>query len=131
MGYEYDLNIDKYSLDLEWEKQAQLYMKWSERYAEAVRNRDRAKEKLELVRAAIDEDIRLNPEKYGFDKKPTESAISAMIIKSDKYIEANRVFIESTKEMNVLAGAKEAMAHKKKALESITQLWLGGYYAAP
>jgi len=130
-NYEDDLRIDKYNLDYEWERQAQLYMKWAEAHAQAVLERDRAKELLDLARAELDSQIRESPEKFGFDKKPTETAIANTILQQDRYREVYKNFVETTKNMNILAGAKEAMAHKKKALEGITQLMVSGYYAEP
>ena len=84
--YERDLKLDRDNLDREWEKQATLFMKWAERHAEALYERDRKKEKLDLVRAELDASLRANPELFGFDKKPTESAISAWIISQDRIL---------------------------------------------
>jgi len=131
MRYKDDLRIDKYSLDTEWEKQPMVYMKWAENYAEAVFERDKAKRALELVKAKIDSDIRQNPEKYGFDKKPTEAAIVSEIVQSAEYQDVYDEFIQANKRMNILAGAKEAMSQRKKALESLTDLMIAGYYSQP
>ena len=130
MSYHEDLKIDNHSLDREWEKQALLYMEWSEKYAQAVLERDRAKERMELVRAELYEEI-VNSYLNAGQKKPTETAIANEILSRSEYKKVNSNYAESVKNMNILAGAKEAMAHKKKALESMTQLWLGGYYAEP
>lgn len=126
MNYESDLKIDKHALDFEWERQAQLYMKWAEEYANAMLVRDRAKENVDLVRAELYQQIVSSA-----DKKPTETAINGEIIENEKYKFENNVYLESKRDAEILAGAKEAMQHKKKALESMTHLWLGSYYAEP
>ncbi|HDZ27299.1 hypothetical protein LCGC14_1757850 [marine sediment metagenome] len=126
MGYKEDLQIDDYALDSEWDRQAALYMKWAEEYADAVLIRDRAKENVDLVRAELYQQIVSKA-----DKKPTESAIGNEIIQHDKYKEANNNYLEAKKNAEILAGAKEAMQHKKKALEGRTHLWIAGYNAEP
>ena len=130
MGYKEDLQMDKHSLDSEWERQALLYMKWAEEYADAVLTRDRAKEKVELVQAELYKEIVESYIKEG-EKKPTEGAITNITIGKVKFKEANSEYFEAKKNAEILAGAKEAMQHKKKALESMTHLWLGSYYAEP
>ncbi|KKM25022.1 hypothetical protein LCGC14_1599160 [marine sediment metagenome] len=130
MGYKEDLQMDKHSLDSEWERQALLYMKWAEEYADAVLVRDRIKERVELIKAELYTEI-----VQGFidldEKKPTETAINNMILSEKKYKEVMNKYLESKRDAENLAGAKEGMQHKKKAIESLTHLWLGGYYADP
>ena len=131
--YNEDLKIDKYHLDEEWEDQPLLYMKWAERYAEAIHERDQLKEKMDLIRAQIDIEIRINPNTFGFDrdKKPTESAISNRILEEEEYQTATEEFLSAKKSVNILQGVKEAMEHKKKALEAETSLFIGGFYSEP
>lgn len=126
MGYKEDLKIDDYALDFEWDRQAQLYMKWAEEYADAVLIRDRAKENVDLVKAELYQQIVSQA-----DKKPTEAAIGNEIIQHDKFKEVNNSYLEAKRNAEILAGAKEAMQHKKKALEGRTHLWIAGYNAEP
>jgi len=130
-SYKDDLKIDKTKLDVEWEFQSLLFMKWAEAHAQAIFERDKVKEQLDFVRSEIDENIRVDFESYGFDKKPTEAAISAKIIMTAKYKVMYEKLAEANKNVNILAGAREAMNHKKKALENITQLWTMGYFSDP
>jgi hypothetical protein len=128
--YEKDLKVDLYSLETQWEVQPELYMKWAKFHAEAISERDRLKEKLELVRSELSSDIRKNPAKYGLEKV-TEAAVNATVVEDQKFIMNNHILIDATENVNVLAGAKEAIIHKKAALENLVKLWLGGYYAKP
>jgi len=127
--YSKDISIDKYALDDELQKQAILFMKYAEMAAEAILVRDKAKERLAVVMAEVDAEIRGNPDEYGFDKKPTESAISNCIVRDERYSKANHDLIEANKDMNILTSAKEAMAHKKKSLEKLVDLFLAGYWS--
>jgi len=129
--YENDLKINKYKLHEEWELQPELYAKWATRVAEALFERDQMKEELDLVKAEIDGEIRRNPSEFGFDKKPTEVAILNCIIESKKFQNITNKFLEAKRSYNIMLGVKEAMEHRKKALESETSLWIGGYYSEP
>ena len=73
------LEIDKFSLDEEWERQSVLYMEWAERVAEKQLHRDRMKFNLEYVKANLDYQIRSSPEKYGITRV-TEASIQNAII---------------------------------------------------
>lgn len=126
--YQEDLSIDKHRLDVEWEDQPSIYMKWAERYSEAVYERDRLKEKLDLIKAQLDTEIR---RRYSTGKKPTEAAITNEIIDTDDFQDATEDYLQAKKDVNILGGVKEAMEHKKKALEAETSLWIGEYYSEP
>jgi uncharacterized protein YtpQ (UPF0354 family) len=151
--YERDCKLDKDNLDVEWERQASLFMKWSERYAQAVSERmlleeqlrltkENSKRKLEEVRATLDFQVRSNPQAFGLDsdKKPTETAIQGVITLDESYklaferglnevSEATKRVAEAVENENILDGAKRAMDHKRSAADGLTRLWLGGFYA--
>jgi len=131
MSYHEDLVINRNLLEEEWEDQSLRFIKYSEEWAKAILERDRARENLDLVRAQVDFKIRANPAAYGFevDRKPTEGAISAMILQTDEYGNASREYQEASYNVNVLASAKEAFNHRKSALENLTKLWLGSFWS--
>jgi len=127
--YQEDLEIDKYNLHEQWEIQPSLYIKWAEKSAEAMYERDKAKEQLDLISAEVEFEIRNNPLNYGLKEKPTESAIKSKIIIDEKYIKSNENYLLSKKNAAIISGVLVALEHKKKALEAEVSLWLGGYYS--
>ena len=129
-NFEQDVSIDPNSLDVEWQKQASLVHKYGILLSDAISERDKAKENLEIVRAEIDLDIRKNFKEYGLEKT-TEGAISATILNEKDFIEAQETVHDANHNVNVLQSAKNALEHKKKALEYMTQLYLSGYWAEP
>jgi hypothetical protein len=129
--YTNDLSIDRDKLEEEWEDQALLFMKWGERCVEALYTRDQLKEKLDWTKADIDDEIRNDPGAFGFDKKPTETAISSQVQLNKRFIKATDDYLKAKKDVGILQVAKEAMEHKKKALEAETSLWIGNYYSDP
>ena len=125
------LKVDKNNLHEEWEKQPQIYMDFAEKWVSYVAKRDKIKEKLDLVKAKLDGQIRENPELFGFTKKPTEAAITSAIIKSDEYRNVMAELHEANEMVNLTASIKTALEHRKKALEALTQLFIAGYYSQP
>ncbi len=128
MSFSEDVFIDKTRLDFEWLNQARLFNKYSELYANAMFERDKKKERLALIKAQIDHDIRQDPESYGFTGKPTEPAIASLIQQDNRFIEAQSELTEANRDMNVIIGTKIAMEHKKSALEVLAKLYLAGYW---
>ncbi len=128
--YKQDLLITLEDLGTDWLSQPQKFMEWGEKWANAVRVRDKKKEMLDITKAELDGDIRANWKEHGFESKPTEAAILATITKSQKYGEANEELAKAIEEMNIFAVAKSAFEHRKKALENVTSLYLAGYYGS-
>lgn len=128
MSFRDDAKIDKHGLDYEWLRQAELFQKYAVEYANAMFERDKAKDRLELIKAEVDSEIRGDPESFGFEGKPTEPAIASAILQSSEYKEAKGNYLSSVREMNIVMGAKGAMEHKKAALETLAKLYLSGYW---
>jgi hypothetical protein len=150
LSYSEDLKIDKYDLENLWEDHQDRYMTYAETYAEAVKNRDEAKEELtfrkaeaydelERVKAELDQEIRKNYEKYGF-VKITDPLVNQWVIVQPQYKQAlasyRKIIREYSKklntaeyEVNVLDGVKKAFEHRKIAMDNLTRLMLGGYFS--
>lgn len=125
--FEKDLVIDRNALDEAWENQALLFCKWAEREVNALDERDRAKENVDLVRSEVDTDIRKN---VG-DKKPTENAIASTIQQDNRYKSAMDNYLTKVHDAKILSVAREAFDHRKTALVKLTDLFLAQYNAEP
>ena len=112
-----DVEVDFFKLEENWRDQSSLYMKWSEKWANAVENRD-------LRKRLLDGEIRDYPEKYGLKTNPSEAAVKAKI-------EVDELYIELTKKMNLFASTKTALEHRKQSLEGLTKLFISGYWTIP
>lgn len=136
-NYDEDLKINLNDLHGDVLIQAQRYMDYSRMSADAQRDRDRAKENLDVVRAELDDKIRTSPFDFGAAEnkdgspKLTESWISATIILQPEYKEAVDRLNKANFDLNVYASAVRAFDHRKKMLELEVQLWTGGYWSAP
>lgn len=130
MDYEKDLKIDRYNLELEWERQPQLYVTWAEKHADAILERDRKKELLDLLKAELYMEIVKEHLEKG-DKKPTESMIANLILQHKDFKAASETYLEFKRDAEYLSGAREGMQHKKTALEHLSRLFINSYYADP
>lgn len=133
MDYEKDLQIDPDALDTEFLTQPTLYFKYAKESAFVKDVYSRAKENLETVRSEQDADIRQNPTKYGFtvEKKPTEGAITAAILQTEAYKEANEAYMKAKYEADLVQAAVMAIDQKKSSLEHLSRLTIAGYCAMP
>jgi hypothetical protein len=124
-----EIFINKNELDEELVKQPQLYCYWAEQEAAALYERDKNKEKLDLVKAELDGEIRKNPNKYGIEKI-TESAISNAIIQNSKYKEANDFYLQSVQDARILGVAKISFDMRNNSLKGLVSLFVSGYWAS-
>lgn len=125
-SFKEDVEIDQGALDWHFEMQPTLFLKWAERHAQAQFESDQAKLQLDLAKADADAEIRDSPHLFKIEKI-TEATVANAIPRHPKVKKALTNFLEAKKRVAVFAAAREAMAHKKKALEMLAQLWLGQY----
>ena len=128
--YQDDLLIDKFNLAGEWERQPQLFIYWAGEAVYAQTVRDQISQQLDLIKAQLDSDIRLNWKEYGFDAKPTEPAIKAAALQQQGYVDKLAELSAATEHGNIMAAARAGFEHKRRALTSLTELQIAGFYGA-
>lgn len=126
-----DFSIDKYNLDSECLRQAELYNKYGNSLAMANYARDKSKDELNLLEAEIDAEIRAAPDEYGLPDRPTETAIKNTVYMDRRVVKKRKEYLEKSKEAAIMEGSKWAMEHKKVALELLVKLQIANYYAEP
>jgi hypothetical protein len=132
LDFEQDIEIDPNALDVEWMQQPHLTAKYGEALAHARAETDRAKERLEVVKAEVDRDVRENPREYtGSDRKPTEGAIANIVIENGRVREAEAYYIERRELQNLLYAITQAIDAKKSSLENMVRLMGMQYFAGP
>jgi len=130
MDYENDIQIRQDELEMEWLDQPSLMFKYAKNAAEMRRLLDLSKEKLDLVKAEIDKEIRTNPEKFGIEKI-TETVVANSMLATLKYKKANEEFLNAKYEVDVAQAAVVAMSQRKDALENLVRLHGQQYFAGP
>lgn len=128
--YKEDIKIDENHLEKEWIEQASLYLYYAEAAAEASYEKDKRKSMLEFSYSKLYADVKEHWSNY-FETKPTEPACKEWIITQKSYQKAEKLFIKATKRANILLNVKTAFDHRKKALENLVSLRIGGFYSEP
>lgn len=130
MDYEKDVTIDVEALDVEWVEQSRLMLQYAKHAAKMKLEVDRAKERLDIVKAELDKAIRISPEDFGIIKL-TESFVTSTIITQRGYMVANEEYLNAVYESNMAQGAVRAVEGKKTSLENLVKLHGQQYFAGP
>lgn len=123
-----DLKLNRFALEKEAERQADMFLYWSQELAEAKFLRDKAKTKLGIVTGERELDIRRNPPE---GLKATEGVIKALVAEDSDIEKAQRKLDSANKNVNTLEGVVRALDHKKSQIDNLTRLSIAGYYANP
>lgn len=129
-NYKEDIKIHPGSLEEDMCNHAELFMKYAELYARAVQEKDRQKQKLDLLYVELDAEIRANWQSY-FSKRPTEAQIKAWILVHPRYTKAQGFYAKASYDVNITAGAKDAFSQRRYMLNNIVSMKLGGIFATP
>lgn len=123
-------HVDKFALDDEWARQADLAKHYGDLLA-------KAKEKVATLNAAIDvrkAEIRLgaraDPEAFDLPKATDESVKDAAIVHPDVQ-ELTAQLIKAKYRVDLLDSAVTALENKKKALENEVFLYGQSYFSKP
>jgi len=130
LNYEQDVQIDPDALDVEWLEQADLMRRYATHAAQTRQEMDEAKERLEVMKASIEMDIRSQPEIYGLTKV-TEGGIQSTIMLQKEYQGLTEAYISARYENEVANAAVRAIDQKKTALENLVKLLGQSYFAGP
>ena len=120
------LLIDKDDLDTEFVQHPSLYFRISEASVLASSRRDEAAEKLKLVDAELDGDVRDDLEKAG--QKVTEAQVKASILMHKRHQEAAQQLSDLTFEASRLQALKESFAQRGYALRELASLFASEYW---
>jgi hypothetical protein len=112
-----DLSINKFKIDDEILKQAQLYYEWSIKAAEAEIEKDNAKDSLDLSIIEAERKIRKFPEKYFGDKTPTELAIKNKVNNNKEVKAALAKYNRARDNYKLISKAEKAFEQRKRMIE--------------
>jgi len=125
-NYREDLKIDPDALDVEWVRQPELYLYYSELLAQAKHEVDKKKEELDIEKAEADSRLR-----NSYEKKPPEGQIANDVLQEEKVREAYKEYCDAKLNMDLMFAAVNAFNQRKEALENLVRLANAGYFASP
>ena len=121
-----NLKIDKDALDEVCLTHAELFGEVADRHTRAVSERDFKKDAMSTVSSEVESEIRSKAAEKG--DKITEKAITAQVLLSDEYLEANEEYLNAKKAADLWANKKEAFMQKSSMIKRLCDLYLAGYY---
>jgi hypothetical protein len=116
-NYREDVKIDFLNMHENWKDQADNFLYWSEKWVNEIQKKDKRRQHLNII-------IRDNPGEFNLKSSPSETAIRATIECDEEYIELHT-------NINTYSIIREAFNHRRSALESLTKLYLNGYFQGP
>ena len=122
LDYKAMLRIDPERLPAEWLKQPTRYMEFVEARVDADARLDQMKDRLDVVSAMRGRKIRDRLETN--KERVTERTISDELILDPEYRKAKTAVNEAWEDAAIIRGAVDAMEHRKRALENLTQVEL-------
>ncbi len=128
--FEKDSTVDPNRLHEECFGYGRMAWRYGEALAEAKRVRDRAWEKVKVVRSELVLKATGDPEGCGLPKKPTGPVIEAYFRTHKRHMDAKQELIEAEYQVGILeAGNASIQFSKSTALEQAVKLWQGEYYS--
>ena len=123
-NYQEDLAIDLDNLEIEWQDQAGLYMKYATALAHQERVAKKAWEKVKVVRSKLTKEAKEN----GMSNASLQEAYYR---DHDDHKNAKTKLIEEEYKRDMLLNAVMAFVHRRAALENEVRLWQGSWFAGP
>ncbi len=130
LNYELDVSIDESALDLELLHLSSLTLKYNIHLANCRLAMDKAKDRMEFVRAEIMSKMRKNPDDFKIGKV-TEGALSEALLQQKEYKAEQQAFNSARYDYEVAQAASRSMQDKKTALETLVKLHGQNYFSAP
>lgn len=121
------LDIDLNKLEEEWQDQATQVYHFACRAADAQRDLDQAKSRLDIARAKADSAIRKDPESFGISKATVDS-VRAGVEKHPEVTAAVSAVGEAKHSLSVMQAACNALEHRKRALTMQVELLKINYW---
>ncbi len=123
--------VDLFALDEEWKNQPILYYRFAERLREHQRSRDVAKSDLEHQDARLATHFRNYWKTHGLEKPPNNDQVAEFVNQNEFHLRAVRFLRTCNDHVTKAQNAVNALGHKKKSLEKLSELYIGEYFSVP
>jgi hypothetical protein len=130
MSFDPEFSLDRYNLELESERQAELMRKYSKRQARMKSMLKKAQKNLDILEGELAEEYRRNKINYGI-QKDTDQVIFRLIKGDPKYEEAFDKVVKYQYLYDDAKSAVESIAEKGWMIKEMVKLWLNNYYSTP
>ena len=130
MSFDNEFTLDRFNLELEAERQAQLIRKYGKLTSRYKGQAADAKRRLEILEGELTEEYRRNKKLYGIQKDT--DAILLRLVKGDpKYEEQFSDWLIADRRYEDAKNAVQALVNKGFMIKVEAELWLNNYYSEP
>jgi hypothetical protein len=129
VDYKKDIEVDQNNLELECVRHARMTTDYTDFLAQAIFDRDKAKEALEVNEATLDQAIRAAAATA--NEKVTEAVVKNRMILNSTHQKAIQALIDADYVVNILKGAVKGCDKKGDRITDLIRLFGMKYYAEP
>lgn len=129
MDFAKDIAIDQDALDVECVLDAQKFSTYARKLADAENAFDRAKDRLDVVKAEADDRVRRKASEAG--EKITESIATNKVTLDSVVRDATDAMLTAKHELNILKGAVRSLDKRSDKIDSLIRLEARQYFAGP
>lgn len=128
--YDPEFSLDRFNLEVESERQADLMRKYTKRQARMKSLLKKSQKNLEILEGELAEEYRRNKKEYGIHKD-TDQVIFRLIKGDPKYeVQFNEV-IRYQYLYDDAKSAVDSIVEKGWMIKEMVKLWLNNYYSTP
>lgn len=127
-----DMLLDVHDLDRAALDQTIIFKKWAEKWAIAVFERDKVKDRIKVKKAELAKKIRANPKAFGGpeDKKIAENWLNAVIDNHEEILTLEEELTLAQYNVAMMQVAKEDCEQRSRSINQLIDLYKGQYFAA-
>ena len=123
--YEKDIEVDKYSLDIQNEEMPNLADKYGKIVEEARDGMERKKVKVDLMKADLDDNIRKNNK-----EKLTEAKILNLILRDEEYQKEMSDYLDAIHSYKIaLIAYNSVVVEKRSSIDNLVKLFGSQYFS--
>jgi len=130
MGIDNEFSLDRFNLEVEAARQAELIRKYGKLASRYKGEAADEKRKLEALEGELSEDYRLNKKVYGIIKD-TDAVIFKLVKSDDAYDEQFQIWKKADRKYEDAKNAVSALTNKGFMIKVEAELWLNNYYSEP
>lgn len=131
MSLKEDLEVDKYTLDVDLEGHALIVKKWNKKLRNALTRLNKAEEQFRYIKADLFRKVRAGDEEIKIEGKPTDGAVTNTVILQPEFMIHLKERNEAKTEVDMLYSIKFNLNDRLTAMKEEVKLWLNGYYSSP
>lgn len=126
-----DFSLNRFELEIEAERNAELMRKYGKLYAIQSANVKDLKRILDYTEVECAEVIRSNASAYGLKDKPSDKVVFALAQNEEAYKQAFKKWLNAFRKEQDYKNAVSTCIQRGSQIKILAELWLNNYYSKP